>query len=84
MLNAKERFTVTSITRQDVAEALNQYLDADNDTTTTRFEKNDTRLTVELCQRYATALGQVAHLDEDASEAVEAEAEALASILASC
>ncbi len=63
MRDPKQRFIVNTVTREQIAESLNNYLE--DPKSPNRLANNDDRLTNELCQEYANRLGDLDELDAD-------------------
>lgn len=55
MANPKQKFTISTVTRKDIALDLNEVLDS-YDAAGKRFTPGDKRLTDKLCQEYANAI----------------------------
>lgn len=75
-LNPKQLFTISAISRRDIAEMLNSSIDAAGATDVDSFKKDDPRLTDEVCKEIANLIYDAdgAH-DEGMSEAVMAAAD---------
>lgn len=72
----KQLFTISTISRKDIAEMLNTSIDAAGATDVDTFKKDDPRLTDEVCREIADLIYDAdgAH-DEGMSEAVMAAAD---------
>lgn len=66
----KELFVTNAITRESIAQDLNDYLDAmrSDDTNVVEFTANDKRLTKKVCTEYAAFLGKQESTDFDNDE----------------
>lgn len=56
-MDPDQTFVVNSVTRKDIAEAINDVLDGEGDGRR-EFADGDVRLTDELCRTYAALLGE--------------------------
>lgn len=59
MADPKAKFTVTYITREGIAEDLNDYYQAHTETEETPIASDDDRLTDEICQEVADKLNEI-------------------------
>lgn len=73
MADPKKLFVVSAVSREGIAEALNEYLDDNEALTDDRLQFDDDRLTDEICEAYATGLGEIDL--QDSTEAMVEEAE---------
>ena len=69
MRDPKQLFVINAVTREGIAEDLNDTLDGYANEE--RFTPNDDRLTDEICAAYAAALGNI---DEDMPRAAQEDA----------
>lgn len=65
-LDPAEKFIIMSISREDIAFELNDYLPDDKDP----LDTDDSRLTSKFCKQYANKLGELYEDDLDEEERV--------------
>ncbi len=71
-LDRDQCFVIDSITRCEIADTANDWMDSTNTYGDVRLDLDDDRLTDEVCREYARALGDI---DDDASADFRFEAE---------
>lgn len=59
MADPKKLFVVNAITREEIANDLNNYLDCNGAITSDRLQPDDDRLTDAICEAYSKDLGNI-------------------------